>query len=139
MTRRAEDQPRRRDRGLIEVLRTLPRTFPCCIRLILSAQLGDQSVVLSVRANPEPNNVLPITKRKGPVPQTDANREDRACGMYLFELKAGMERVPLEEAVCASGVAPNMLRKLLKRRTEALVRVGIHIFSGSSGFVRPAR
>jgi len=92
-----------------------------------------------MRANPEPNNVLTVTKREGPVPETDARREDWPRRMYLLELKAGMEGVPSERAVCVSGPALNALRELSEGRPKALVRVRNHIFSESRGVVRPAR
>lgn len=77
--------------------------------LLAAAQLGHQAVVLSVRTNPEPNNILAVTKGDGPVPKADARREDWPRRMDLLELKAGMEGVPLEEAVCLSGTPLNAL------------------------------
>lgn len=109
------------------------------IALLGAAQLGHQSAVLSMRTNPEPNDVLTVAKREGPVPETDARRKDWPCRMYLLDLKAGMEGVPSERAVGVSGPALNALRELSECRPKALVRVRNHIFSESRGVVRPAR
>lgn len=81
-----------------------------CIVLLAAAQLGHQSVVLSVSTNPEPNKILAVTKGDGPVPKADARREDWPRRMDLLELKTGMEGVPLEQTVCLSGTPLNALR-----------------------------
>lgn len=50
-----------------------------------------------------------------------------------------MERIDAEGAVSSPGRTPDLYRQPSKRLPEAFVCVRIHILSGSTGVVRPAR
>ena len=92
-----------------------------------------------MRPDPEPHDVLALPNTERPIPQADADRENGALGMNLFELKARMEGIGPEGAVGSSGPALGMRWESPKRSPEAFVRVRVHILSGSTGLVRPAR
>lgn len=49
-----------------------------------------------MRADPEPQDLVPLSCSYSPVPQADANGKDGADGMNLLELETGMPRVPEE-------------------------------------------
>jgi hypothetical protein len=89
--------------------------------------------------DPEPQDVLTLTDADGPVPQTDARREDGTSWMNLFELKARMGGIDSKRTVGSSGPALDVRWEAPKRFPEALIRVRVHILSGSIGLVRPAR
>ncbi len=89
--------------------------------------------------HPEPHDVLAIANTERPVPQADARRKNGTMWVNLPELKARMEWIGPECSVRPSGPSLDMNRQAPKRFPEAIVRVGVHIFSGSTGLVRPAR
>jgi hypothetical protein len=89
--------------------------------------------------DPEPQDVLAITDADCPIPQADASREDGTPWVDLFELKARVGRIDPERAVGSPGATLDLRRELPKRFPEAFVRVRVHILSGSTGLVRPAR
>ncbi len=106
------------------------------VRSIGGRPLGDYA---RMRPDPEPHDILPLPNAKRPVPQADAHRENGTTWVNLLELKARMERIDSEGAVGSSGPALDLRRQPLKRLPEAFVRVRVHILSGSTGSVRPAR
>ncbi len=89
--------------------------------------------------DPEPQDVLALTNTKRPVPQADAHRENGTARVNLLELKTRMEWIDPKGAVGSSGPALDLRREATKRFQEAFVRVRVHILSGSTGLVRPAR
>ena len=92
-----------------------------------------------MRPDPEPHDVLALTNTERPVPQADPHRENGTTWVNLLELKARMEWIDPEGAVSSSGPPLDLRRQPPKRLPEALVGVGVHILSGSTGLVRPAR
>lgn len=89
--------------------------------------------------DPEPQDVLAFTNTKRPVPQADAHRKNEAARVNLLELKVRMEWIDPKGAVGSSGPALDLRRQAPKCCPEAFVRVRVHILSGSTGLVRPAR
>lgn len=49
---------------------------------------GDQLTVVCVRADPEPDHVVPLAHSKRTIGEPHANREDRSVGVNLLEAKA---------------------------------------------------
>ena len=90
-------------------------------------------------SDPEPHDVLVLANTDGPVPQSDTDRENGTTRMNLLELETRMEWIDPEDAVGSSGPTLNLGRQPAKRLPKAFVRVRVHILSGSTGLVRPAR
>lgn len=89
--------------------------------------------------NPEPQDVLALTNTKRPVPQADAHREYGTARVNLLELKARTEWIDPKGTVGSSSTALDLRRQAPKRCPEAFGRVRVHILSGLTGLVRPAR
>src|SRR5438093_7319016 len=88
--------------------------------------------------DPEPGNLVVLQYADGSVCEGDTDRIDGLAVVDLLELQAGMLRVFSEEAVGFSSEFAGLCWQLAVRRPEARRRVRRHIFSGSSGVVRPA-
>ena len=89
--------------------------------------------------DPEPHDVFALANTERPIPQADADREDGTMWVNLLKLKARMKWISPEGAVGSSGPTLDLRREPPKRLPEAFVRVRVHILSGSTGLVRPAR
>jgi len=63
-----------------------------------ASELAQQVVVLSMRADPEPIDVVVFPDSHYPIVQPDTGREDRTVGVDLAKPQAPMMRVLLNQA-----------------------------------------
>ena len=98
----------------------------------------EETVVLSVRADPEPGDLVIVQKTKGAVSQGHTNGVDRIAIVNPLELKAWVPSVLEEHPIRLPSGYPDLRRKLAIRRPEARRRARFHSVSGSSSVALPA-
>lgn len=98
----------------------------------------EQSVVLSVTADPESEHDVALKSTYCAMTAGDPRRVDRFPIMNLLELQTWVTGVVAEQAIRLARVVLHIGRKCVERRPEARRRPRGHSFSGSSGTVRPA-
>ncbi len=92
-----------------------------------------------MRADPEPNDLVPCPHGERPIGEADACREDGSGRMNLLESEAGMGGVAAEQVVGKTGLGLNLRRQGSEGLAKPLRRMRGQSLSGSSGRVRPAR
>lgn len=92
---------------------------------------ADEAIILVMPADPEPQKIVLVLHRKGPMVRTDARGPEAAD---LLEVERWMPRITLEQRKRSIGKLPHLRRKLVVRLPEP--RVGSVL---QSGRVRPAR
>ena len=68
-------------------------------------------VKVSVRANPEPDQLILLTETHRAVAETNADRVDGLRGVYALESEARMLRVLAEQPIGGASVLLNVLRQ----------------------------
>jgi hypothetical protein len=101
-------------------------------------QLCKKAVVLSVRADPEPGDLLILQKPKGTVPECHADRVNGVAIVNLLEVKARVPSVVAEQPIRLPSEVPGFRWQLAIRRPEARRRARSHSLSGSSSVALPA-
>src|SRR5882672_1768967 len=96
-------------------------------------------VVVGVRADPEPDDVLSLANAEGSVLNPDPHGEYGASGMNLLEAEARMRGRRTEEAVGLPSMQLNLNGKTFEATAEASRCVGSHSWPGSSFRVFPLR
>ena len=97
--------PRRLPQRPIGTSRSSKRGFPSVL-----LKSGDQAVVVCVRADPEPDHVVPLAHSKRTIGEPNANREDRSRGVDLLEAKARVVGILAEQLIRQPGSLPDPLR-----------------------------
>lgn len=93
---------------------------------------SNQPLVVSVRANPEPNDVITFTNTECAIAGADPGGANGPRGVDLLEPEAGVIRIVPENPIGFSGLTLDMLRELCKRPAERFSSVGVHKRFGSS-------
>jgi len=102
-------------------------------------QLAQQTVVVGVRSDPEPDEDVAVAHGESPMSEPHSGRVDRASRMHLLEPQTRVSRVVLELPVGLSGATLDVVGQVREGATKTLGGPGGQSRSGSSGFVRPAR
>jgi hypothetical protein len=79
-------------------------------------------VVLAVRADPEPDHILPISHAQRPVVYCDPRRVYWPSLANPFELQARVRRVRCEQPICLTRLTSNVVRQQPVRLPEAGMR-----------------
>ena len=97
-----------------------------------------QLVIVRVRADPEPDDLIAGANTERSIAEADRRRVDGTRGVHRLEAQARMRGVAREEPV---GLAArrSTARSRLSSTAEPFGRPGLHCSSGSKGRVRPAR
>ena len=101
-------------------------------------QLLEKAIVLSVRADPEPGDLLVLEKPESTISEGHANRVSGVAIVNLLELEARMPRVIAEEPIHLPGEFSNLRWQFAIRRPEARRRARSHSLPGSSSVALPA-
>lgn len=81
--------------------------------------LRKESVIASMRADPEPYDFIPFSNADSSIIFTDANGVDWLYGVHGLETETWMIRVLLEESVRPTGLALHMRREFCEGLPEA--------------------
>jgi hypothetical protein len=76
------------------------------------AALPHQTIVVPVRPNPEPEDVVASSNAEGPTPETDSDRHDRFRRMNLLEAKARVTGILEKDAIRPTTLLLDWRRKL---------------------------
>lgn len=79
---------------------------------VRESQPGDQALIIGMRADPEPDDLVSFTDAKSAVITGHPCRINGPVGVNLLEPKAWMIGVAYEEPVCLSSLTLNMLRQI---------------------------
>jgi hypothetical protein len=99
----------------------------------LTRKIAKQQLVVGVRADPEPDDILAITNTECPVCEADANRVDRAIWVNQLEPEAWVGRVAAEQCVGPASSPLDRTRQEPEGPPEPVGRPGVHRLSGSRG------
>jgi hypothetical protein len=95
-------------------------------------------MIRSMRADPEPSDLVIVQKPQGAVSQGHASSVDRVAIVNLLELEAWVAGVLPEQPIGLSSGFPDFRWELAVRRPEARRRARLHSLSGSSSVALPA-
>jgi hypothetical protein len=101
-------------------------------------QVVEQSIILSMRADPEPDDLVTLQEPEGAVSQGHADRVNRFANVDLLKLQARMLGVLAKEPIRFPSRFLNLSWQVAIRRPEASRRAGCHSLSGSSSVALPA-
>src|SRR5438132_13915729 len=87
------------------------RSPPVSFKRLLGSVTSAQVVVVRMRADPEPNDLVPCPHGERPIGEADACREDGSGRMNLLESEAGMGGVAAEQVVGKTGLGLNLRRQ----------------------------
>ena len=72
-------------------------------------QLAYKTIVIGVRADPEPDHRIVVEHAECAVAESNARRVDRSLRVHALEMQAGMMRIETKKAVGYSGLPPNVV------------------------------
>ena len=101
-------------------------------------QVLEEAVVCSVRADPEPSDLVIVQKPKGAVSQGHASSVDRVAIVNLLELEARVAGVLAEQLIRLPSCFLDLRWEPAIRRPKTRRRTRIHSLSGSSSGALPA-
>ena len=103
------------------------------------SQFGNQSRVLRVRTDPEPDNLVLGLGSKRPPSQGHSHRVHARISLCRLEMQAGVVRVALEVSICLNRLPLDVCRQAVKTLLKFLGSLRDQSESGSSSDVRPSR
>ena len=98
-----------------------------------------QSHVLRMRADPKPNDDVPVFRAQRSPSEGDANGVNLVVTLRRLEAERGVVGVALEVPVCTDRLPLNLTQQAAKALIEFRGPMRNQSASGSSGFVSPAR
>lgn len=110
-----------------------------CTAPLRSSDSFQQVVIIRVRSDPEPRNLIALDNTNRTVIDADSSRIDRPCRMDAFEVHAGMIRIPREQCIRLPGLGLHGRRQRGVTLPEPLGGCGVHKRFRSRGDVLPWR
>lgn len=104
----------------------------------MELQLAKKTIVLSVRPDPEPGDVLILQKPEGSISEGHASGVDGVAIVNLLEVEARVPGVLEEQPIRLPSGVSNLRWQVAIRRPETRRRARSHSFSGSSSVALPA-
>src|SRR6266508_279352 len=101
-------------------------------------QLVKKAIVLSVRPDPEPADVLILQKPEGTISESDAGGVNGVAIVNLLEVEAGVLGVLAEQPIRLPSEVSDLGWQLAIRRPETRRPARSHSLSGSSSVALPA-
>src|SRR5512138_1035971 len=92
----------------------------------------EEAIILGMRAEPEPGDLITLQEPEGAVSQSDASRVDRLAYVNSLELQAWMLDVIAKEPIRLTSRFLDLGWQVAIRRPEARRRTRCHRLSGSS-------
>lgn len=102
------------NRRTLRAMRSAPA--PSCAAT--GSQRVEETVVIGVRADPEPNHVLAVSRRQGSVPKANARGPDALDSLNWLESQAWMAGIRKEPSVCFARSLLNILWQSRERVAE---------------------